>query len=160
MFSDYGPVVSFEPVFFEIANLNLKSNDLKNKVSMHPCALSDTIGEKIEMYLPKPVENNMINYGGTTMFPNEHHDMNSTITAITDTLDNVYKGTPSIIKMDVEGAEMNVLRGSISILKKHKPVLLIEIGDYEKSKIPDFLRDEVGYVCTPESRPECMYLFV
>jgi FkbM family methyltransferase len=160
MFSDYGPVVSFEPVFFEIANLNLKSNKLKNKVSMHPCALSDTIGEKIEMYLPKPVENNMINYGGTTMFPNEHHDMNSTITAITDTLDNVYKGTPSIIKMDVEGAEMNVLRGSISILKKHKPVLLIEIGDYEKSKIPDFLRDEIGYVCTPESRPECMYLFV
>ena len=112
------------------------------------------------MYLPKSVENGVINYGGTTMFPNEHHDMNSKITAITDTLDNVYKGAPSIIKMDVEGAEMNVLRGSIGILKKYKPVLLIEIGDYKNSKIPDFLRDEAGYTSTPESRPECMYLFV
>jgi len=86
--------------------------------------------------------------------------MNSKITAITDTLDNVYKGTPSIIKMDVEGAEMNVLRGSIGILKKYKPVLLIEIGDYKNSKIPDFLRDEVGYTCTPESRPEHIFLYV
>ena len=160
MFSDYGPVFSFEPVFFEIANMNLKSNELKHKVSMYPCALSDTVGETVEMYLPKSVENGVINYGGTTMFPNEHHDMNSKITAITDTLDNVYKGAPSIIKMDVEGAEMNVLRGSIGILKKYKPVLLIEIGDYKNSKIPDFLRDEAGYTSTPESRPECMYLFV
>ena len=41
-----------------------------------------------------------------------------------------------------------------------KAMKAFEIGDYEKSKIPDFLRDEIGYVCTPESRPECMYLFV
>ena len=44
MFSDYGPVFSFEPVFFEIANMNLKSNELKNKVDLILFHLQDMRG--------------------------------------------------------------------------------------------------------------------
>ena len=34
-----------------------------------------------------------------------------------------------VIKIDVEGAEMAVLRGASSIIKKHRPLLIIELSD-------------------------------
>ena len=165
MFSDYGPVIAFEPVFNEIANMNMRDNNLKHKVSVYPIALSDKIGEIVDLYIPKSPkdEPDKINYGGTSMYPNEGHDMNNKVSCMTDTLDNIYKGVPSIIKIDAEGAELDVLRGGLNTLKKHKPVLLIEIvSDYDKNakKIHDFLKDEIGYTGTPESRPENMFLYV
>jgi len=89
--------------------------------------------------------------------------MNNKVSCMTDTLDNIYTGVPSIIKIDAEGAELDVLRGGLNTLKKHKPVLLIEIvyGYYKNAqKIHDFLKDEIGYTGTPESRPEHMFLYV
>jgi hypothetical protein len=41
LFSDYGPVVSFEPLFHKIVELNVKSNALRYGVQVIPCALSD-----------------------------------------------------------------------------------------------------------------------
>ena len=35
MFSDYGPVIAFEPVFNEIVNMNMRDNNLKHKVSVY-----------------------------------------------------------------------------------------------------------------------------
>lgn len=165
MFSDYGPVIAFEPVFNEIANMNMRDNNLKHKVSVYPIALSDKIGKMVDLYIPNSPkdEPDKINYGGTSMYPSESQDMNKKVSCITDTLDNIYKGVPSIIKIDVEGAELDVLRGGLNTLKKHKPVLLIEIvSDYDKNakKIHDFLKDEIGYTGTPESRPENMFLYV
>jgi predicted nucleic acid-binding protein len=40
---------------------------------------------------------------------------------------------PSLIKIDVEGAELNVLQGSQNILEKYKPKIILEIHE-------DFLR--------------------
>ena len=63
----------------------------------------------------------------------------------------------------MEGAELDVLRGGLNTLKKYKPVLLIEIipnSCKNDKKIHDFLKDEIGYTGTPESRPENMFLYV
>tara|TARA_B110000285_G_scaffold232146_1_gene302521 strand:- start:845 stop:1522 length:678 start_codon:yes stop_codon:yes gene_type:complete len=158
MFSDYGPVHSFEPVFYKIVDINIKNNTLKHDVTLYSIALSDC-NKDVTMYLPKnPTDNpNVINYGGTSMFLTESHNENQTILCKCDTLDNIYYGVPSIIKMDVEGNEINVLKGAINTLKLHKPMLYIEIGDYKNSEIPEFLK-EFGYK-DPEPKPEHMYIF-
>jgi FkbM family methyltransferase len=39
---------------------------------------------------------------------------------------------PNFIKVDAEAAELNVLRGAESTLRKYSPVVSIEVGDYTK----------------------------
>jgi FkbM family methyltransferase len=43
-----------------------------------------------------------------------------------NTIDNL-EVTPFFIKIDVEGAELEVLKGSLNVIKKYNPVILIEI---------------------------------
>jgi len=47
-----------------------------------------------------------------------------------------------IIKIDVEGAELEVLKGMESILKKNRPIFMIENSDYEN--VTNFLQN-AGY---------------
>ena len=57
----------------------------------------------------------------------------------------------SLIKIDVEGGELGVLRGGIETLRKHRPAILCEIDNREsrfgigKDELADFLK-ELGYV--------------
>src|SRR6056300_493445 len=52
MFSDYGPVHTFEPVYYEIVNLNIKSNNLKNNVFLSAQELSN-VNIETTMYIPQ-----------------------------------------------------------------------------------------------------------
>ena len=54
-----------------------------------------------------------------------------------------------VVKVDVEGAEMAVLRGASSIIRKHRPLLIIELSDKHLvrqgssvSEVAEFLRAE------------------
>ena len=60
------------------------------------------------------------------------------------TLDQIYTGTPSVIKMDVENHEPFVLRGAINTIKQHKPTIIIEISNYETSEVPKII-ESLGY---------------
>jgi FkbM family methyltransferase len=54
------------------------------------------------------------------------------------TLDDFFENRqvrPDVIKIDVEGAEINVLRGMKKIIQEHKPILFIEV---HPSKLPIF----------------------
>ena len=46
---------------------------------------------------------------------------------------------PAIVKIDVEGAELRVLKGAVMLIGEHRPVLFIEILSHRK-EIFDFLR--------------------
>ncbi len=59
------------------------------------------------------------------------------------TLDS-YNFSPSLIKIDVEGFEENVLRGSINTLRKHMPSLIFEVCHGSLKEISSFLRG-LGY---------------
>lgn len=71
------------------------------------------------------------------------------VTIETDTLDNVLRGQRvTFIKMDVEGYEMNALKGAADIIKKNRPKLAISA--YHKAndliEIPRYLKSLVsGY---------------
>jgi FkbM family methyltransferase len=79
-------------------------------------------------------------------------------------LDDLDLPAPDLIKIDCEGAEMQVLRGALATLRKHRPVLHLEVHPLlgvSEAEIQEFLRsagynvqarrkgDEMHYLCNP-----------
>ncbi len=152
LFSEIGPVHSFEPLYHAVVTQNVKSNSLKNPVKVYPYALSDEAQVR-NMYLPRRMPHGLKNYGGSSMHLNETAAHSSTPVPVEcKTLDEVYNGVPSVIKMDVENHEPYVLRGAINTIKTHKPAIIIEISNYETSEVPKILQS-FGYTnyTTPDN---------
>lgn len=157
MFSDYGPVYAFEPLFHKVTTMNVENNNLKNSVYVVPVALSDK-NENKYMYFPKAVkQTGLRNYGGSSIQKTEGMDESTKTEIECRRLDDVYKGVSSVIKIDVEGHELEVLKGAENIIKKYMPMLLIEIFDFENNEVPKYLKS-LGY-SEPEERPEHVYLY-
>ncbi len=157
MFSDYGPVASFEPVFHQIVAKNVKQNPIKHPVNVYTCALSNE-QKQMEIFIPSHgcQSNTHINYGGTS-FHLEGDMKGVGVQVPCEILDDIYSGIPSIIKIDVEHHEMQVLEGAKETIKKHMPTILIEIHDFENNPVAKFIED-LGYD-KPEERPEAVYLY-
>ena len=69
------------------------------------------------------------------------------ITVNVDTIDNIVGDTPiGLIKMDIEGAELNALKGAINTLKKCRPYLALSA--YHKPEdlitLPQFIKSVYG----------------
>jgi FkbM family methyltransferase len=158
MFSDYGPVYSFEPVYHHIVGLNVKNNVLRNKVEVFPYALSNE--NKIsEIFIPNRgcQSNTHINYGGTGFtLPEDWRGGSLEVTC--EKLDDVYSGVTSFIKIDVEGHELQVLEGAKETIKKHMPTILIELHDFNESMGEHIFLKDLGYE-DPIERPEAMFLY-
>lgn len=157
MFSDYGPVHAYEPIFHKIVKLNCENNRLKHGVNIIPYALSDE--EKIvSMYYPKPVKaSGLRNFGGCSVYKSENSDETIHSDVKCYKLDDIYKGVPSIVKIDVEGHELEVLKGAENIIRKYKPTILIEILNFEDNEVSKFI-ESLGY-SKPDERPEHVYLY-
>jgi len=156
MYSDYGSVHTFEPLFHKVITKNISQNNLKNPVKVYPFGLSNEDSE-ILIYKPKPEKFNCTNYGGCSMTFSDAY-IPEGIPVTIKKLDDVYKGTPSIMKIDVETHEYKVLLGAENTIRKHKPSMYIEIFDFEASPIVQYLK-EMGYN-TVLPRPENNYLFI
>ena len=157
MFSDYGPVYAFEPVYHKIVDLNIENNKLKHEIHSIPVALSNN-SENVNMYLPNEVKTTGLrNYGGTSIHGTNHSNK---IEVTCRRLDDVYhdQGKVSFIKLDVEGHEPQVLEGAKKVISKNLPTILVELIDYKNSIVPQILK-EFGYTEKPIERPEKMYLF-
>ena len=48
---------------------------------------------------------------------------------------------PDFVKIDVEGAELDVLRGGQKLLESHRPKLLCEVGHESRDEVTQLLRD-------------------
>jgi FkbM family methyltransferase len=62
-----------------------------------------------------------------------------------DTIDNLGV-SPFFIKIDVEGAELEVLKGSLTVIKKYNPVILIEIQNIKSYMDIKVLLSLYGYI--------------
>ena len=158
MFSDYGSVISFEPVYHDIVALNAKNNPLRYPVQVFPCALSDE--KKVtKIHIPSRgcQSNTHINYGGTS-FHHEEDMKGMGVDVRCERLDDIYTGVPSLMKIDVEGHELQVLKGAEETIKQHKPTLLVEIIDFsEDNDVHTYLKS-LGYG-DPEPRPEGVFIY-
>lgn len=57
-------------------------------------------------------------------------------------------GRPDLVKIDVEGTELDVLRGGLDLLKTGKPTLLIEAHSPQLEEDCTALLESLGYSCT------------
>jgi FkbM family methyltransferase len=124
---DAGRVVSFEPSPRERGRLlkHLGLNRRRN-VTVEPVALGDTDGEAT-LYVVQGSET-----GCNSLRPGDVGDAQPVRVPLRRLDDYLASGEirrVDVIKMDVEGAELSVLRGAETLLRTQGPVLLCEIED-------------------------------
>ncbi|MDR7130458.1 FkbM family methyltransferase [Algoriphagus sp. 4150] len=123
-----GRVVAFEPMqqLFDQLTENIRLNEAFHK-SIIPVklGLSDKKGEVI---LYSSADSNE---GTNTIYNTEKFSIESGKIQL-DTLDEQLKSLEitnvNFLKIDVEGAELQVLKGALNTLKKHRPIILLEIN--------------------------------
>ena len=103
-------------------------NHLEKRIIIHPVGLSDT---------QKTVN---IVIGDTMMgnFYTKESNSSSTVLCRVETLDNYQKEhqlpIPQFIKVDIETAENDFIRGAEQLIRRHKPILLIEFHNLDLLK--------------------------
>ena len=155
MFSDYGHVHTFEPLFHSIIQKNINQNKIENSITVYTFGLS-SVESTQNIFMPK-MRNGMHNYGCCSLHPDAVNHSHTNFAIQLKRLDDVYMGTPSVMKIDVEGHEMDVLRGAENTIRKYKPALIVEIHDLDTSPIPDHLKN-LGYTKMIQ-RPHANYIF-
>ena len=155
-------IVSFEPqrtVFYHLA-ANIFLNNLSNVIA-HRLVISD---EKKE-HTTVPFFDLYENYSGSVTLSKDIANKRSKIPGVAEplsyakkfdlvkitSLDKFFTSKISLIKIDVEGMELSVLKSAESILKQDSPILLFETWDLpefekENKSIIKYL-SSVGYVC-------------
>lgn len=109
-------------------NENIRGNKIKNVMTIHK-AVSDEDNKKVKLYLSPDTGGNNSVY---ERFNGEFE------TVETVTLDSFYANNEissvDVIKIDVEGAEFDVIRGANEVLDTFKPVLIIEFNKFAADK--------------------------
>jgi FkbM family methyltransferase len=123
-YAPQGRHIGFEPIPVMYEGLK---NKYSQKATIHPYALSSESGRTtFNVVHADPA------YSGLQQ--REYKTSNPAIEKIeveVRTLDELMAGrnfTISLIKIDVEGGEMGVMRGSESVLKTDRPILIFECG--------------------------------
>jgi FkbM family methyltransferase len=125
-----GRIITFEPVAENLAVLreNISLNNLKNVELVHsalgaqPGTLSLIRGDEGTISSTPSVSGYAVK------------DSRSTVEVQVNTLDAFIQASsyrPSLIKIDVEGAEMDVLRGAIKTLRTMQPTVLVEVHGWD-----------------------------
>lgn len=146
-------VHAFEPVALSNAVLreNVSLNALGSKVTVNQVAVSNYNGEGVLHSIRQ------IGGSGVSMVdgnPNAGKDCaDSTIPVVTlDSYCALHDVVPTMIKIDVEGAELMVLNGAYETIIKYKPFIIVEYSqenaeqyDHYAREIIEFIED-LGYV--------------
>ena len=124
-------VEAFEPSMGPMIYLseNSKLNDVQNQILVHSTALSDRSGN-IEFYqIVNPKFPKILNLSGEHNIGTKKNMLSRKTNVMASPIDDIRKDTPPIdlIKIDVEGAEVQVLKGGLQTLKKDRPIIICEV---------------------------------
>jgi len=153
LFAKYLPkstFYSFEPYIptFQLLNDNLKLNNISN-VKTFNIGLSNHFG--------KTTLNTCLSHNGLHTLGNNPLRFNDIkpMEILVDTLDNLFynKNIPvHFIKIDTEGWEYNIFKGSINTIKKYKPFIQLEWNetnmkqcDINPNEFKNFIENEINY---------------
>ncbi|MER3427206.1 MAG: hypothetical protein C4334_03760 [Pyrinomonas sp.] len=126
-------VFAFEPDARSRAQLvaNLLLNDLDRKVELYDLALSSSEGEAVlhRSDEPKDFDAGKRNLGTHSLHFNAARHATSATVVRTSRLDRLLplRGERVVVKIDVEGHELEVLRGMTEFLESNQCLLLVEL---------------------------------
>lgn len=147
-----GKVVAFEPVdfFFNLLNENITLNHFKNIQTLH-YGLSDT-EQQLPIYMGQPGKGE--HEGLATIFQSEQRSrfiQNINLKKLDDVWPSLNLQRLDFMKIDVEGAEMMVVKGAQKTIARYKPLIMMEINNgtytsagYSIDDIQGFFTD-LGY---------------
>lgn len=127
--NNFGKVLSFEPMRenFEILEKNIKLNNLNNVLSFE-LALGNKEGEAT-FYLDREG----VGGGGHSLLKEAQTEKSGIVKVQVKKMDNLLNSLKltrvDLIKIDVEGAESEVLKGAKKTLKKFHPKIIFEAWD-------------------------------
>ena len=140
-------ILAFEPdpENIKLLEKTLRKANLQN-VEIRKCAMSNQLAE-VSFF-----QDNLTSATGCVAGKDKpwiEQYLNGSINEIrvkTETLDSVVRQdrSPSLIKIDVEGHEVEVLQGARNTLSEAKPLMIIESFPPKQSTVLSFL-DELGY---------------
>ena len=132
-------VVAFEP--HPYMHFLLGKSGLRN-TTIHPCALGDRNG-RVELQVPLEANSERPNLA--TIAPARSDCESKRYTVALRTLDSFELTDVGFIKIDVEGAELNVLRGALETIRASRPVVLCEILDLRQGE-PDKALEKIAFL--------------
>ena len=131
----FNKVFSFEPQIrnFNVLNKNILRNNLDDKIISHNYGLSD---ENKELYGHSRKKGKLLQSSGFSLMKGGNEKVSTIIG------DNLLKFRDEIltIKIDVEGFEVNVLRGIKNILKNNKSLVQIEIWNENYDNVHNYFK--------------------
>jgi FkbM family methyltransferase len=132
-----GIVIAFEPqrLIYQTLCANMAINSITNAIC-HRLAVGETRGELRVPSLIPTVENN---FGGLSL-----RDPTGGEPVEVIMLDNVAVPRCTLIKIDVEGMELPVLRGGENFIRKHMPIFYLENHGENSDAIIRYI-DSLGY---------------
>ena len=136
-FIDCDEVIAVEPhpKTYAVLIKNVKNNKLINKIKTYNVAMGDKTGRCSMQDGPRG------HLGRSTVVDGNEIKV--------ETIDNLLgKKRISLIKIDVERYEINVLKGAKRTLKKQSPFLFIEIRTSKEKKPVDKFLNPLGYKAT------------
>lgn len=153
------------PLAFHYLVNNLKRNNLSDKVILYNGICNDLPGGYTLNTIQGKEEYSSV---GETYMNNVYGNIVQ-IKVEGETVNNLicnFNLNPGIILIDVEGAEMKVLKGALKVLEKYKPIIISELVDdflvkqgSSSKEVIDFLK-ELGYnVKNIENNQEVIYPF-
>ena len=128
-----GRVIAFEPQndMYQLLTGNVNLNKFKN-ITVFNFGLSDHEGTMKLYTVPEEVDKIGGNEGLFTAFPNDSRKQfvqQFELKKLAQVVQDEDIDKLDIIKIDVEGGELYVLKGAFNTLKKYKPKLIIEISE-------------------------------
>ncbi|MSP03460.1 MAG: FkbM family methyltransferase [Acetobacteraceae bacterium] len=143
-------VEAFEPYppSHTLLELNIAANGLDGRISAHCCALGDHEGTGT---LHSGPPGNL----GATRFTSGIGE-----TAVRRLDDYTIPGPVGLMKVDVEGGEIPLLRGAAALIRRWRPDIMIEAGTAPEFRATAAVLLEFGYIAVSRFAMTPTWLFV
>jgi FkbM family methyltransferase len=155
-----GQIHAFEPVPFNLTILqeNARRNNIAHIVRIHPLALANATGTARFRASNAPRESGqgfLVGLGPADLtwaqrrfseFPVEQRRLD-------DVRRDFNIPPPQLIKIDVEGAEVDVLRGAVHTIRAVRPALIVEVHSEFNAAVCAIMLGELGYTLSVQQRP-------
>jgi FkbM family methyltransferase len=147
-----GEVLAFEPVkyLYDALEISIAENDFGGWMQAHNCAISDHSGRAMIRHAP-----GTSNFGGGHLAEQIRDDNHIYEEVATHTLTEFLSDRRcEFLKIDAEGAEFRVLSGGVDLLRRDRPIVVVELFNEQLRRVSNCtatdlikLMAQLGYQC-------------